>query len=337
MNSSKEIGDKYQRYASGLIIVKSRNSNFNADFTGTPRRLPDVNGTIYATDKSLKYCIRKYFKDTLEEPVFVWRRKKGNDQPMDIIENFKILFGKEVEQTDKTEILKHLTSCIDIRLFGVTFAPRRPETSGEKSKSTSITGPIQISYGIDKFAENIHYTNQISSPYRDTTDKKAQQTTIGEESKGLESHYVFDYIINYKHLEDSVEHLRDADIYLSTSDIDCFKDAARLGVNNVNSTTKIGSENELLLYVDYSTPLCLQNLKDFVKISNEERKTNIDLEALERYLLGEENSSGILGNEDARIELYYDPAKTTIAGFKESRGKAKIHKIHIITGKELEG
>ena len=332
MDSSKEIGGKYQRYASGLIIVKSKNSNFNADFTGTPRRLPDANGTIYATDKSLKYCIRKYFTDTLEEQVFVWRRKKENDQPMDIIENFERLFEKKVDETDKTDILKYLTRCIDIRLFGVTFAPKK---AGE-SKNTSITGPIQISYGIDKFTENIHYTNQISSPYRDTTTKEAQQTTIGDESKGLESHYVFDYIINYKNLEDSTKHLKDADIYLSTSDIDSFKEAARLGVTNVNSAAKIGSENEFLLYVDYSIPLCLQNLKDFVSVSDKEGKTNIDLEALECYLLGEGNGNGILGDDEVRIELYYDPAKTTISGFKDTKGKAKIHKIHIITGKDLE-
>ena len=71
MDRSKEIDGKYQRYASGLIIVKSKNSNFNADFTGTPRRLPDADGTIYATDKSLKYCIRKYLKDILKRRVFV--------------------------------------------------------------------------------------------------------------------------------------------------------------------------------------------------------------------------------------------------------------------------
>lgn len=335
MKNNEELGERYQKYASGLIIVKSKNSNFNADFTGTPRRLPDTDGTIYATDKSLKYCIRKYLKDTIEEPVFVWRRKKGNDQPMDIGENFESLFNEKIEGTDKTDILKHLTSCIDIRLFGVTFAPKKSERT-KKSKNTSITGPIQISYGIDKLAENIHYTNQISSPYRDPTDKNAQQTTIGDESKGLESHYVFDYIINYKHLEDSTVHLKDADIYLSNSDIENFKKAARLGVNNVNSAAKIGSENEFFLFVDYSTPFCPQNLKDFIRISNKEGKTNIDLKTLEQYLIGKENNNGILGNDDVRIELYYDPAKTTIIGFKDYKGKANIYKMHIITGEELE-
>jgi len=333
MNKDKKNDKKYEKYASGLIVVKSRNSNFNADFTGTPRRLPDKNGTIYATDKSLKYCIRKYLKDVIEEPVFVWRRKKDNDQPMDIIENYYVLFNKKVEDSAKTEILKNLLSCLDVRLFGVTFAPGRSRE--EESKNTSITGPIQISYGIDMYKENIHYTNQISSPYRDTTKKDAQQTTIGDESKGLESHYVFDYIVNYKHLEDSTSHLKNTHTSLTIADIENFKKAARLGVNNVNSTSKIGSENELFLYIEYSEPLCLQNLKDFVKISKDEggEKRIINLEALEKYLLSKDNDYGILKGNDVTIEMYYDPAKTIIQGPKPS---GNIYRKHIITGEKIE-
>ena len=32
----------------GVQIIKSKNSNYNADFTGNPRTLPD--GTVYSTD-----------------------------------------------------------------------------------------------------------------------------------------------------------------------------------------------------------------------------------------------------------------------------------------------
>lgn len=56
----------------GLVIIKSKNSNFNADFTGNPRRLPDEEGTIYATDKVIKYSIRRFWVDN-DENVFVWR------------------------------------------------------------------------------------------------------------------------------------------------------------------------------------------------------------------------------------------------------------------------
>ena len=42
----------------GAAIVKAVNSNYNADFSGQPRTLPD--GTVYATDKAFKYTVRNY-------------------------------------------------------------------------------------------------------------------------------------------------------------------------------------------------------------------------------------------------------------------------------------
>lgn len=345
MNNSNT--EKYNKYASGLMIVKSVNSNFNADFTGTPRRLPDENGTIYATDKSLKYCIRKYLLDQ-GNTLFTWRRRKSDDQPMSIDENYQTLFSDELVDADgikdekkratyKAIIIENLLSCIDVRLFGITFAPNA------KGSNVSITGPVQISYGIDKYNNNIHYTNQILSPYRDSKKGKesAQQTTIGEESKNLESHYVFDYIVNYRHLSDNIAHLNLDSSYLSTNDINKFKESARLGVNNVNSTSKIGSENELFLYIEYSEPLHLQNLKDFVKIQNKENsmKRIIDFQKLEEYLLGSKQKNGVLdikknNQESPVIELYFDPAKTVIEGF--SGDMSFVHLKHILTGQDIE-
>ena len=230
---------------------------------------------------------------------------------------------------DKQQLLKKLLNCIDVRLFGVTFAP------SEEKKNVSLTGSVQISYGLNKFSEDIHYTNQILSPYQ---PKGTGQTTIGEESKGLESHYVFDFVVNPNHLKDGVEHLGvDEGALLGKKDINSFKEAARKGVSSVNSTTKIGSENELLLYIEYSQPLLLQNLKDFVKItaSDDKVKRTIDLSDLEGYLIGEQ---GIFSKEDeskAKIEIYYEPQKTIIIGFDDTSDKAKIKKYHLITGKEI--
>lgn len=55
----------------GAAIIKSINSNYNADFSGQPRKLP--NGTVYATDKALKYSIRNYWKAALNEKVFYFK------------------------------------------------------------------------------------------------------------------------------------------------------------------------------------------------------------------------------------------------------------------------
>ncbi|UJG43465.1 MAG: type I CRISPR-associated protein Cas7 [Candidatus Heimdallarchaeum endolithica] len=314
-NQNYTKNNLFEKHASGLIIVKSVNSNFNADFSGTPRRLPDEKGTIYATDKSLKYCIRKYILDN--EPsskIFVWRRRNDNLDPMTIEENYYALFNssKKNGKEDYKKIVKNLLSCIDVRMFGVTFTPK----SNSNLSSLSITGPIQISYGINAIEENVHYINQILSPYRDDKEKQqAKHTTIGEESKALEIHYIFDFIVNPNTLKSNfiLQKLEEKEQYLlSNSDVNIFKEAARLGVHNVNSTTKIGSETECFIYIEYDEPICLQNLKHFIDFENtkENGKTRIKINRLLDYI--KENKKALSPNNTIKIEVYFDPAKTEI-------------------------
>src|SRR3989338_9852964 len=120
----------YSTFAQGIFIVKAKNSSFNSDFSGLPRRLPDKNGTIYATDKALKYCIRRYLLDDNKEKIFVWRRYDENNVPLDINQNYQKVFGEEIpkrktgkkdeEVPDKKKIIQKLASVLDVRLFGVT-------------------------------------------------------------------------------------------------------------------------------------------------------------------------------------------------------------------------
>jgi len=335
-NNSKE----YTKFGSGIFVVKSVNSNFNADFTGTPRRLPDEEGTIYATDKSLKYCIRKYLKDK-GKSVFVWRRKTSDGNPLTLIQNYayfhmnkekKIKTIKEyLKNKSKVEVLKNLLTHIDVRLFGVTFAPQ-----GVENLNISLAGPVQISYGINKFPENISYTNQILSPYA-TEEKEKEltkpQTTIGEESRCLESHYVFDFVVNPNNLREAVEHLEEKDskdiMVLSEADIDDFKEAICRGVTQLNSTTKIGCEGEFFLYIESSTPLVLQNLKEFVKI----KKTSIDLTDLVSYLKSIGKTS--VGFAPFNIEIYYDPKKISIDGI-DGDFEDKLSKFNINTLSKID-
>ena len=45
----------------GCVVVKAINANYNADFSGLPRRLKS-DGSFYATDKSFKWLVRNYIK-----------------------------------------------------------------------------------------------------------------------------------------------------------------------------------------------------------------------------------------------------------------------------------
>jgi CRISPR-associated protein Csh2 len=70
----------YKNRVFGCVIVKSINSNYNADFSNQPRTLPD--GTVYATDKALKYTIRNYWdKMYSDDKVFYFTRSDANGNP----------------------------------------------------------------------------------------------------------------------------------------------------------------------------------------------------------------------------------------------------------------
>jgi CRISPR-associated protein Csh2 len=265
----------------GLVIIKSENSNFNADFTGSPRRLPDEKGTIYATDKSLKYAIRKYWIDN-GQTVFVWRtnkQKNGNIVPNTLEERYKNMVKKNEKPIDV------FSRCIDIKLFGITFAMKAKNK--EDNKNISLTGPVQISYGINKFNENIVFSSDILSPYADKKD--AKNTTIGNETKGKEIYYVFDFIINPKnilnHYEDEPEIQNK--MKLRKSDVLSFKEAIKYSVTNLNTSSKIGSENVFTLFItlDKDSKLQLPSMKNTVEIKKKDGKTIIDLSKINKILI----------------------------------------------------
>lgn len=97
--------EKFENRVFGAVLVKAITANYNADFTGSPRTLP--NGVVYATDKALKYCIRNYLKQNNETIFYTTRHKKENMQPLDIDETYIELFGeypkKEEIKKDKDE------------------------------------------------------------------------------------------------------------------------------------------------------------------------------------------------------------------------------------------
>ena len=96
----------------GAAIVKSINSNYNADFSGQPRKLP--NGTVYATDKALKYSIRNYWKDALSEKIFYFKSLSEEMSPRTLDETYNFHFVK----LDMKRIVSHDCKATIIRSFG---------------------------------------------------------------------------------------------------------------------------------------------------------------------------------------------------------------------------
>ena len=108
----------------GCVIIKSINSNYNADFSHQPRTLPD--GTVYATDKALKYAIKNYLRDMYkDEKIFYFKRFDKEFKPLSLDEAYANMFAENKDTKDKRVVAKDILSCLDIRLFGATFAKKR--------------------------------------------------------------------------------------------------------------------------------------------------------------------------------------------------------------------
>ncbi|MBU4446747.1 type I CRISPR-associated protein Cas7 [bacterium] len=317
-----EQNNEFKNRCYGLVIIKSENSNFNADFTGNPRRLPDEKGTIYATDKALKYAIRRYWVDRGKD-VFVWRSHKENGTPRtrdERMDQIRLKFSKQINEVEKKLresfknrniktpeqnmiIYKTITSfifsnCIDTKLFGVTYTGTGP---------LSLTGPVQISYGINKMPENTNYTSDILSPYADKPD--AGQTSIGKDTKNLEACYIYDFSINPKNI---ISHYNSSDdiqemMQLNIKDIDALKDALKYAVTSLDTTSKKDSENVMLLFITMpkDSNQFLPSMKNLVKISKNNGKTEIDLSELTAFLKDKTTET---------VELFYNKKIIKISG-----------------------
>jgi CRISPR-associated protein Csh2 len=239
--------ERFENRVFGCVVVKAINSNYNADFSGQPRTLP--NGIVYATDKALKYTIKNYLK-TINSTFNVFYFKTLNDSlnPLSLDERYKSLFGdypKKASGKDgvKKIVASNLLSCIDVRLFGATFAG---------ATNISLHGPVQISHGMNIWKENNIFTEQILSPFSNksnNSDAEKGMTTNGRQSRLEEGHYMHHFSINPKTLEELYDILGEKATKLNSDDIDSLKEAMRCGVTWLDSASKIGCENEMLVWV----------------------------------------------------------------------------------------
>ncbi|MDD4697951.1 MAG: type I CRISPR-associated protein Cas7 [Fermentimonas sp.] len=298
------MANQFSNRVYGCAIIKSVNSNYNADFSGQPRKLP--NGTVYATDKALKYSIRNFWKTALNEKVFYFKSFTENMLPRSLDETYEQHFG-EFQNTDKTklrlEVLKNILTCLDVRLFGGTYAGKT---------NISIHGTCQITHGINRFRENVIYSEQIMSPFRNSNDGSidSTMTTLGTQSKLEEGHYVHHFSINPKNIEDDVERVESEG--LTNSDISKLKEGLRKGATFYDSAAKSGTDNELLLWIQLkpTSKIVLPSLVELVDV-NDNRE--IDLIKVNNLL-----AESHIASEIEIIELYYNKVTTKVINEPES-------------------
>ncbi len=302
---------KFKDRVFGAAIVKAVNSNYNADFSGQPRTLP--NGTVYATDKAFKYTIKNYLKDVYpSERIFYFKNLNENLNPRSLDETYENIFGEYPSGKDmKIIVSRNLLRCIDIRLFGATFAGKT---------NISIHGPVQVNHGINIWTENNIFSEQITSPFSNkSNDPEAEKgmTTIGRQSKLEEGHYLHHFSVNPNNLEDILSQVKDDENSLfdeevkelTEEDINKLKEAMRKGATYYDSASKAGTENELLIWVQLkeNSKLVLPNFSQLIRMKDEKMDGKVVLDLSELSAKLERHK-----DEIEKIEIYRNDASIII-------------------------
>jgi len=308
----------------GCVVLKAINANYNADFSGLPRRLKS-DGSFYATDKSFKWLVRNYIKKNYsDEKVFFTKHFDDNLNPITLTKAFS-----KLEQKENT--LFTLLECIDVRLFGATLA--------ESGNNLSLHGVVQINHATDLYKDGKIYTDEILSPF--ATKDGDKNNTIGNMSKVTEAHYIHNFSVNPKNLsswqklkkefENVLEELEKIQIpkketdkkkiereekiktvkteiekikqvYLFNNDMVILKNAFNNSATFYDSHSKAGVENELSIYVtlNESSILTLPSFSQFITFKKGEKGENnsFDITKLINYLAKYDNDIKM-------IELFY--------------------------------
>jgi len=314
----------------GAVILKSINSNFNADFTHHPRTLPD--GVVYSTDKALKYAIKDYFKKlNNQENIFYTKRLNENLNPLTLDETYEKLFGefpkKVNDEIVRMRVLENLLKCLDVKLFGATFAGKA---------NISIHGPLQINHGVNKYPENDIYTEDILSPFRNPGKEGSEEkemSSLGNQTNLKEGHYVFHFSINPKNTYEYYEMVNkdksdDQKLCLSTDDIKKLKEALNNSVTALDSSRKIGTENEATIWVQLKvdSKKVLPSFTELINIKKENDLSMINCEKIQENIIE-------IGDDVEKVEIYYNPVTTRIIGCNKNE---KTKHYNILNNKELK-
>lgn len=301
----------------GVLGISSIMANWNADFSGYPKTTS--NGTVFGSDKALKYPMKKMWDNEGKKVLYI-KSMKFNETalvPRSLGERYEYIFGEKVEK-DPHRTLKNLFSAVDVKNFGATFA--------EAKNNISITGAVQFGQGFNKYEDSSAEEQQILSPFRDGSkdaqkDEEAKNSTLGTKITSNEAHYFYPFVINplaYKEFKE----LGVTEGY-TEEDYQNFKRTALVSATAFATNAKEGCENEFALFIETEPDLYLPNLTEFISFDKGEEKNKINLEQCAEFLQ-------VLDSRIKSVEIYYNPYTTELGG--EIKGTKKFN---IITQKEV--
>jgi CRISPR-associated protein Csh2 len=291
----------------GVIGIKAKMANWNADFTGRPKSTS--NGDIFGSDKALKYPMKKMWESEGKDILFIksWKENKNGIVPNQLGERYAVLFGEiDKKKTTTKEVMANLFKCTDVKNFGATFA--------EEGQNISITGAVQFGQGFNKFDDTNIEIQDILSPFTDSTKDDAKQSTLGTKITVDEAHYFYGFSINPKNYDEYSEFMDGFEGYTQENYAE-FKKVALTSATAYSTNSKFGCENEFALFVECKEKdTYFPDLSDYIEFDSEQRA--IDLTALEE-LVGDRGD----------IEVYSNPYKVKVI-------TTKTHK-NIFTNEEI--
>lgn len=302
----------------GIIGLNCVNSNWNGDFTGSPRK---QNGEFVASPFAIKYAIKNQWNKSQKVLGFksyevIKKNKTKVFSLRDLKQRFIYLTGQDPTKISKEEIIPLLMSCIDVFNFGTAFAI--------KDKNISIQGAIQFNTGINKYEGASVERVEVLSPFRNSSKVDSEQTTIGDRAYLTEAHFFYNFTVN-PHNYDVFADVIDGFEGYTREAYEQFKETSLSAVSNLNSVSKVGCENEFAMFVELkeeSLANC-NNINHLVAFRKEDGINVIDLELVTNELKA-------LEDDIASIEIYYNPNTTKLENapnanlFNINRPKKKL-------------
>lgn len=305
-----------KNFYQGIYVTETILGNPNGDFVDNSPR--NFDGNVFTTDKCIKYNIRKYIHDSIEDlenkenivfffPRLIEGAEKGDNKFQTRDDVFKSLFNESKDFEENFNSLKENSP--DVRMFGGTF-------SFTNNDPKQIYGPIQLTYGVDINEAQIKRL-QIGAPF---ATESGNQKTNGSEAVVDDAIISYDITINPKNHPD----------LLLESDVDLFKKSIWYGTNLRKSTSK-KTDSKLLLLIKFKeddTVLSLGELKELISVTNKKehklRKEIIKLDCTKLF-----NKISKFENLIESIDLYYDSEDIELISNFESE------KLHIMDPADL--
>lgn len=276
----------------GIIGIKAKMANWNADFTGRPKSTS--NGDIFGSDKALKYPMKKMWENEGKKVLFIksWKEDKGSIVPNNLGERYNALFEAIDKKTQTKEVMNNLFNAIDVKNFGATFAV--------EGQNISITGAVQFGQGFNKYDDTNIEVQDILSPFQNSNKADSQQSTLGTKITVDEAHYFYGFSINPRNYDEYKTLLGEDFQGYNEADYAEFKRVALVSATSYSTNSKFGCDNEFALFVEcHDNETYLPDLSDYVTFDSRNRR--IDLSDIEKIV-----------GERATVEVYCNPFKLTV-------------------------